>query len=101
MQTSHLLRIAMVVSLIGGWLRSMTELNDNFTYVMAGSILLAVSSPFVMLSQSLVIKKWFPVDQYTLALSCCTAGIPLGFLISFGMTGIVFRDPNGDTKEQF
>jgi hypothetical protein len=57
------LRIAAVFFAAGAWLRYGIASSGNFYYVVAGSALIAASSPFFVISQSIVAKKWFPSNQ--------------------------------------
>lgn len=90
-QVGSVLRISALLFLVGAWLRSGIASNGNFNFVAAGSALIASSSPFFVISQSIVAKKWFPDTQQTLALSLTSAGIPIGILASFFLTGMMFR----------
>ena len=91
--------MAAIFFMIGAWLRSGIQKSDNFSYVIFGSALIAASSPFFVLSQSIISKKWFPDHQQKLATAITQAAIPLGILASSTLTGLIFGDKKTENKK--
>lgn len=59
-RVANVLRVSALVFLLGAWLRSGIVRNGDFNFIAAGSALIASSSPFFVIAQSIVAKKWFP-----------------------------------------
>lgn len=62
-QVSNTIRMAAASFVIGAWTRYGIVNSGNFFFVIIGSILVACAQPFFVISQSILIKKWFPEKE--------------------------------------
>jgi predicted MFS family arabinose efflux permease len=80
--------ISALITLLGGWLRMLAMVNDNFWWVVAGCTVVGAAAPFQMGGLSLIANYWFGDNERGKATSIMTISNPLGMLIGFAMQGI-------------
>jgi len=101
MRSSTAFRIACVNLLFGSWIRSVSLATDNFGMILLGYTILSLSYPILLAAVTLVCNTWLGDDERTFWTQICGLSIPIGTVVSFLMTGLIYKDPNTmkeDTK---
>ena len=83
-------RVACFIMFTGAWFRLLSADNGKFWPIMVGQFWLSTACPlfFNMITQ--FCNGWFPDNERTLATAICGISIPLGNLLAFLMSGLMF-----------
>lgn len=86
---------------LGGWVRQLTTFNgDKFWPILAGSSIVSLSGPIFLSAQNILCNRWFGDDERGIATAITGLAIPLGSIMAFLQTGIVFTGiVDGDTED--
>jgi len=101
MRPSTCFRIACVILLFGSWIRSASLATDQFGFILIGYTILCLSYPILLAAVTLVCNTWLGDHERTFWTQICGLSIPIGTVVSFLMTGLIYGDPNTmkeDTK---
>jgi len=69
MNSATVLRIGISMALCGTWLRMMTLINNNFFWVLMGTVVITLSGPIFNVALTLIINKWFPIKELAKSVS--------------------------------
>jgi hypothetical protein len=83
-------RIACFIMFSGAWLRLLCAKTDSFLPVMVGEIWLSLACPLFFNMMTQFCNAWFPDNERTLATAVSGLAIPLGNLVAFLMSGLIF-----------
>ena len=102
-KTSTILQIGSLAAFIGSGLRLMAfnQGNTDFWYVQIGTVFIAFTVPYYHTAMQIVINRWFPENEMSVAQAILSLTIILGAALSVSLSGIVFRYPleTEDPKE--
>jgi hypothetical protein len=101
LRPSTAFRIACVNLLFGSWIRSISLATDHFGMILLGYTIISLSYPILLSAVTLVCNNWLGDHERTFWTQICGLSIPIGTVISFIMTGLIYKDPNtmkDDTK---
>jgi len=96
MNSATVLRIGISMVLCGAWLRMVTLINNNFYWVLTGTVVMTLSGPIFNVALTLIINKWFPIKELAKSLSLLSIAGALGSVLSFMWSGILFQGLNND-----
>ena len=89
-------RLACFITVSGCWIRSLCEPYNSFHPIMSGEIWLSLGYPLFCNSTTQFCNAWFPDGERTLATALCGLCIPLGNLVAFIMSGLIFSGVSND-----
>lgn len=98
LRPSTCFRIACVILLTGSWIRSVSLATTNFGFILVGYTIISFSYPILLAAVTLVCNNWLGDHERTFLTQICGLSIPIGTVVSFAMTGIIFADDK-DYKE--
>lgn len=86
------LRLGCIVLLTGCWFRQLSTYDGNkFWPIVAGSFVISLANPIFLCAQNLICNKWFGDKERGLATALSGLSIPLGSVVGFIQTGLVFQ----------
>lgn len=95
--------IASVSLLVGAWIRIFV--NNNFYFVIAGQVLMAIGQPFMLSAPAKLAALWFGDNERALATILGSLASPTGAVIGFLLPLLFIGDndnlPNDDCKSKF
>jgi hypothetical protein len=97
---TSVLTLAACLQVFGAWFRSAAVLTGSFWPILAGTTVMSLSAEILWQSQSLIINKWFPVNEYALATSLVLV-TSATMLVGFAVTGVVFTHRDNNTIDNF
>ena len=92
MRPSTAFRIACVTLLIGSWIRTFSLASNSFGMILVGYTIISLSYPILLAAVTLVCNTWLGDHERTFWTQICGLSIPIGTVVSFVMSGIIFRD---------
>ena len=90
-------RIACFIFFTGAWIRSYSVSNQKFWPILAGEVWISLSCPLFFNMMTQFCGDWFPDNERTFVTALCGLTIPLGNLLAFIMSGLMFK--NMDTPD--
>lgn len=107
-KTSAILQTGSLVALLGSGLRllAFNRGNPDFWYVQLGTVFIAFTVPYYHTAMQIVINKWFPENERSVAQAILSLTIILGAALSVSLSGVIFRypleidDPKGDAQSR-
>lgn len=87
---STVLKIASATQLLGAWLRYSVVWHNQFWAVQVGTALVASTVPVFVNATSMIANNWFADNERALATAIGGIAMPLGTLLSFTLTGLLF-----------
>lgn len=91
-------RIAVIVLIIGGWVRMMV--NQSFYWLLLGQCIIAIGNPLSLVAPPKIASLWFGDNQRALATMLTSLSIPLGAVMGFVLPFAFLGDDDGvDTPE--
>mmetsp|Transcript_13164 Transcript_13164/g.11641 ORF Transcript_13164/g.11641 Transcript_13164/m.11641 type:complete len:412 (-) Transcript_13164:254-1489(-) len=86
-------RIAVVVLLIGGWIRLLV--NQSFIWLIVGQSIIAIGNPLSLIAPAKIASMWFGDDQRALAVMMGSMAPPLGSVFGFIMPFLFLNNEDG------
>jgi hypothetical protein len=99
MGTATVMRIACVLTLIGGWVRVLCPLT-GFWVILFGQTVISCAQPLVYNVINRFCSVWFTDKERSLAASICGLSMPGGNLVAFILCGYTFRGIGGMTDAE-
>lgn len=91
MKAHQVTRLACFIMFSGAWFRLLSAGTSRFWPIMSGQFWLSMACPLFFNMITLFCNEWFPDNERTLATAICGISIPLGNLLAFFMSGLMFR----------
>jgi hypothetical protein len=98
---SIVFRIACVNLILGGWLRILAQRKDNFTLILVGFAIMSLSYPVFLSAVTLLCNKWMGDKERTFMIQICGLTIPIGTVVSFALSGLIFSDSSNLLSETY
>ena len=92
LRPSTCFRIACANLLIGSWIRSFSADTEQFGMILVGYTIISLSYPILLAAVTLVCNTWLGDHERTFWTQICGLSIPIGTVISFLMTGLIYSD---------
>ena len=89
---SLVFRMASTNLILGGWVRVFAQRNNNFTWILVGFGIMSLSYPVFLSAVTLLCNKWMGDKERTFMIQICGLTIPVGTVISFALSGVIFSD---------
>jgi len=83
-------RLSCFIMFTGAWYRLLCALNGTFLPVMIGEIWMSLACPLFFNMMTQFCNAWFPDNERTLVTALCGLSIPLGNLVAFIMSGLIY-----------
>ena len=94
MSLSKVFRIACVIAIFGAWIRVLAEESKSFTWILIGYTVISLAYPILLSAITLICNKWLGDSERTVITQLCGLAIPIGTIVSFVLSGIIFSDPD-------
>lgn len=94
MSLSTVFRIACVIAIIGAWIRVLAEENKSFTWILVGYTVISLSYPILLSAVTLICNRWLGDSERTVITQLCGLAIPIGTIVSFVLSGLIYADPD-------
>jgi predicted MFS family arabinose efflux permease len=91
MKSHNVTRIACFIFFTGAWMRTYCVFNNKFWPILAGEIWISLSCPLFFNMMTQFCADWFPNKERTFVTALCGLTIPLGNLLAFIMSGLMFK----------
>ena len=91
-RTDTVLKIASVISFIGGMIRYLAVSLNEFWPVLVGTLLMASVGSIFLNAQIIIANKWFPDNERAVAMAILNIACPIGSIASFILSGMVYDD---------
>jgi len=98
LNSATVLRIGISMVLCGIWLRMVSLANNNFYWVLAGTVVMTLSGPIFNVALTLIINKWFPIKELAKSLSFLSIAGAFGSVLSFMWSGYLYRGQDNDSE---
>jgi len=96
--SATVLRIGISMALCGTWLRMMTLINNNFFWVLIGTVVTTIPGPIFNVALTLIINKWFPIKELAKSVSLLSITGTIGSVLSFMWSGYLLRGLDNDSE---
>lgn len=93
LRPSTVFRIGCVNVIIGAWIRVLSEESKNFLWILIGYTIISLSYPIQLSAITIVCNRWLGDKERTLVTQLMGLSIPIGTIVSFVMSGVIFSDP--------
>merc|ERR1712032_271906 len=99
MRPSVVFRLCCILTLVGAWIRIFSQANDRFYWILTGWVILSMPYPFFLTSMTLVCNTWLGDRERTLCIQLLGLCVPVGTIIAFLNSGIIFENKQRTTIE--
>jgi hypothetical protein len=94
MKLSLVFRMAAVIAVSGAWIRVLSEKSKNFFWILVGYTVISLAYPILLSAVTLVCNRWLADSERTVITQLCGLAIPIGTIVSFALSGVIYSDPD-------
>jgi hypothetical protein len=87
-------RIACIICIAGGWIRSFTNISNGFGVILFGYTVISLPYPIMLSSVTMICNVWLTDNERTMWTQILGLCVPIGTIVSFVLAGCVYRGQN-------